>query len=288
MVARLKSAGMVSVGRVNMTEFAFSGLGLNPHYGTPANPHSPDEPRIPGGSSSGSAVAVASGLVPVSIGTDTGGSVRIPAAFNGIVGFKATRGRHPMEGVYPLATSLDSLGVFARTVEDAVAVDAAMLGRVASPVVRGSVAGTVIVVPTNVVFDRAEPEIVAAFDAAIARLEAAGAVIRRQAIPAFDEILALYAEHGPLVTAEAYAHLMPSSTGRRLRIWTAGSSRGRASAPTSRCRATSPSSPRAAVSWRPSGGPSPARSSHFRPCPMSLRRSRRSKRTTTSSSRRTC
>lgn len=208
-VARLKSAGMVSVGRVNMTEFAFSGLGLNPHYGTPANPHSPDEPRIPGGSSSGSAVAVASGLVPVSIGTDTGGSVRIPAAFNGIVGFKATRGRHPMEGVYPLATSLDSLGVFARTVEDAVAVDAAMLGRVASPVLRGSVASTVIVVPTNVVFDRAEPEIVAAFDAAIARLEAAGAVIRRQAIPAFDEILALYAEHGPLVTAEAYAHLMP-------------------------------------------------------------------------------
>ena len=204
-VARLKAAGMVTVGKVNMTEFAFSGLGLNPHYGTPANPHGRDVPRIPGGSSSGSGVAVATGLVPVSIGTDTGGSVRIPAALNGIVGYKATRGRYPMDGVFPLSSSLDSLGVLCRTVEDAVAVDAAMQGRVASPVLRGAVAGIRLVVPDNVVFDDAEPEVVAAFEAALARLVAAGAVVERRAIPAFDEIFALYREHGPLVTAEAYA-----------------------------------------------------------------------------------
>lgn len=203
-VARLAAAGMVTVGQVNMTEFAFSGLGLNPHYGTPKNPHGGDVPRIPGGSSSGSGVAVASGLVPVSIGSDTGGSVRIPAAFNGIVGYKATRGRYPMAGVFPLSSSLDSLGVLCRTVEDAVAVDAALTGRIASQVRRGSIEGQRLVVPENVVFEHAEPEVVAAFEAALARLERAGAMVTRQKIIAFDRILALYAEHGPLVTAEAY------------------------------------------------------------------------------------
>lgn len=206
-VARLAAAGMVAVGKVNMTEFAFSGLGLNPHYGTPANPAAADGPRIPGGSSSGSAVAVAAGLVPVAIGTDTGGSVRIPAAFNGIVGYKATRGRYPMEGVFPLATSLDSLGPLCRTVEDAVLVDAAMTGRVASPVVRGDLRGRRLVVPQTVVFDDAEPEVVAAFEAAVRRLEAAGATIERRAVPVFAEIFALFAEHGPLVTAEAWTVL---------------------------------------------------------------------------------
>ncbi len=90
-VERLAQAGMVSIGRVNMSEFAFSGLGINPHFGTPRNPRSTDGHRITGGSSSGSAAAVAAGLVPVAIGTDTGGSIRIPAAFTGIVGYKATR-----------------------------------------------------------------------------------------------------------------------------------------------------------------------------------------------------
>ncbi len=109
-VERLARAGMLSVGRVNMSEFAFSGLGLNPHFGTPLNPASSDVDRIPGGSSSGSAVAVAAGLVPVSSGSDTSGSIRVPAAFNGLVGYKASRGRYPIGGVYPLARSSDSLG----------------------------------------------------------------------------------------------------------------------------------------------------------------------------------
>jgi aspartyl-tRNA(Asn)/glutamyl-tRNA(Gln) amidotransferase subunit A len=196
---------MVTVGRVGMTEFAFSGLGLNPHYGTPANPNGQGPARIPGGSSSGSAVAVAKGLVPVAIGTDTGGSVRIPAAFNGIVGYKATRGRYPMDGVFPLATSLDSLGPLCRTVADAVLVDAAMRGKVASEVTRRQCKGLRLVVPTNVVFDEAEPAVVRLFEAALARLIAAGAVVERRSIPAFDAVLGINARYGPLVAAEAYA-----------------------------------------------------------------------------------
>jgi aspartyl-tRNA(Asn)/glutamyl-tRNA(Gln) amidotransferase subunit A len=201
----MQAAGMVSVGRVGMTEFAFSGLGLNPHYGTPRNPNGKGAARIPGGSSSGSAVAVAKGLVPVAIGTDTGGSVRIPAAFNGIVGYKATRGRYPMDGVFPLATSLDSLGPFCRTVADAVLVDAAMCGRVAPEVTRRTARGLRIVVPTNVVFDQAEPAVVSLFEAALARLVSAGVAVDRRAIPAFDRVLEINAARGPMVAAEAYA-----------------------------------------------------------------------------------
>lgn len=205
-VQALADAGMVSVGRVNMSEFAFSGLGINPHYGTPRNPASPEgEHRIPGGSSSGSGVAVAAGLVPVSIGTDTGGSVRIPAAFNGIVGYKATRGRYSMEGVYPLAKSLDSLGPLCRTVQDAIWVDAAMRGLpAAGGQARPLPSELSFVIPQTVFFDEAEPGVIAAFEAAVARLASAGARIRREAFPEFAEIFELMARHGALVTAEAF------------------------------------------------------------------------------------
>ncbi len=204
-VTALAAAGMIGVGRVNMSEFAFSGLGINPHYGTPYNPASRDVPRLPGGSSSGSAVAVAAGLVPVAIGTDTGGSIRIPAAFNGIVGYKATRGRYSMKGVFPLATSLDSLGPLCRTVQDAVWIDAAMRGLTAPAITRGSIDGLVLIVPETVVFDGIEDGVLAAFEAALARLVKAGAVVRRQAFPIFSEIFDLQQQHGPLVTAEAFA-----------------------------------------------------------------------------------
>jgi aspartyl-tRNA(Asn)/glutamyl-tRNA(Gln) amidotransferase subunit A len=204
-VTRLHEAGMICVGRVNMSEFAFSGLGLNPHYGTPHNPHGHDVPRVPGGSSSGSAVVVARGLVPVSIGTDTGGSVRVPAAYNGVIGYKATRGRYSMDGVYPLAFSLDSLGPLCRTVADAVLVDAAMRGLPAAAVVRGTLEGQRLIVPSNVVFDDAEPAVVAAFEAALDRLVAQGAKVERRVLPAFDAIFDLMRRHGALVTAEAYA-----------------------------------------------------------------------------------
>jgi aspartyl-tRNA(Asn)/glutamyl-tRNA(Gln) amidotransferase subunit A len=204
-VTALASAGMVSVGSVNMSEFAYSGLGLNPHYGTPENVASKGGiARVPGGSSSGSAVAVAAGLVPVSIGTDTGGSVRIPAAFNGIVGYKATRGRYSMKGVFPLAKSLDSLGPLCRTAQDALWIDAAMRGR--APVREDiSLSDIALVIPQTVVFDDAEDGVVTAFDAAIARLKGAGVRVRYQAFPAFTEIFDLMARHGPLVTAEAFS-----------------------------------------------------------------------------------
>ncbi|PDS81098.1 amidase [Rhizobium sp. L43] len=204
-VGLLRQAGMVAVGRTNMSEFAFSGLGVNPHYGTPVNPRGTDLPRIPGGSSSGAGVAVAAGLVPVAMGTDTGGSVRIPAAFNGIVGYKATHGRHAMAGVYPLAKSLDSLGPLCRSVRDAVWIDAAMRGLTAPAVIERPLQGLELLVPENVVFDGAEPGVVAAFEAALDRLQLAGAQVSRAVIPAFDEIFDLMTRYGPLVTAEAFA-----------------------------------------------------------------------------------
>ncbi len=204
-VARLKAAGMIAVGRVNMTEFAYSGIGLNPHFGTPHNPHGKDAPRIPGGSSSGSGVVVARKLVPISIGSDTGGSVRLPAAFNGIVGYKSTTGRYPMDGVYPLSTTLDSVGVFCRSVADAALVDAAM--RAAPlPMLRPIPPSALhVFVPTNVVFDGCEPAVYENFEAAIGRLQAAGAKIERGVMPEFDQILKLNATYGAIVAAEAYA-----------------------------------------------------------------------------------
>src|SRR5215475_4705021 len=121
-VARLRAAGAVIVGSTNMSEFAFSGVGYNPHYGTPGNPA--DRKRVPGGSSSGAAVSVADGMAAAALGTDTGGSVRIPAAVCGLVGFKPTARRVPIDGVVPLSTSLDSIGPLAHSVECCAIVDA--------------------------------------------------------------------------------------------------------------------------------------------------------------------
>ena len=117
-VSRLAAAGMVALGKTNLSEFAFSAIGLNPHFGTPRNPRDPSTPRIAGGSSSGSAVAVAAGLAPCAIGSDTGGSIRAPASFCGIVGFKTSEGRIDKSGVFPLSRTLDTIGPLARTVED--------------------------------------------------------------------------------------------------------------------------------------------------------------------------
>src|SRR6266567_1268892 len=125
-VRRLRAGGAVIVAKTNMTEFAFSGIGHNPHYGTPGNPA--DRSRIPGGSSSGAAVAVADGMCEIAIGTDTGGSTRIPAALCGIVGFKPSQQRVPTQGAFPLSFTLDSIGPMARRVADCAAADAVMAG----------------------------------------------------------------------------------------------------------------------------------------------------------------
>ncbi|HEX4767823.1 MAG TPA: amidase [Lichenihabitans sp.] len=205
-VARLAAAGAVTLGRANMTEFAFSGIGLNPHFGTPVNPWSPaGDPRAPGGSSSGSAVAVAAGLVPIAIGTDTGGSVRLPAALNGVVGYKTSGGRWPMRGTFPLSESLDTLGVFSRSVVDAVIVDAAARGLAAPDLRRGAIEGLRLIVPTSVVLDDTEAAVLGNFEAALRRLETAGVLIERRPFPIFDEVRALTARHGALVTLEAFA-----------------------------------------------------------------------------------
>ncbi len=151
------------------------------------------------------AAAVAAGLVPAAIGTDTGGSARIPAAMTGIVGYKATRGRYSMKGVFPLSESLDSLGALCHTVQDAVWLDAAMHGLTAPVVRRGEIAGLSIVIPETIVFDEAESEVVEAFEDAVKRLEKAGASVKRRAFPAFKAVFDLMARHGALVTAEAFA-----------------------------------------------------------------------------------
>lgn len=196
-------AGLVTVGAVNMTEFAYSGIGLNPHYGTPRNPRDAKVARSPGGSSSGSGAAVAAGIVPLSIGTDTGGSIRIPAAFNGVVGYKTSTRHHPMEGVFPLSRTLDTLGPLANTVEDCVLVDAALRGLAAPQVRAADVAALDLVVPDAVMFDDLDPAVSAAFEATVARLGAAGARVRRIALPELAETVAAMGRYGPLTSAEA-------------------------------------------------------------------------------------
>src|SRR3954462_13612488 len=132
-VRRLRAAGAVIVAKTNMTEFAFSGVGMNPHYGTPGNPA--DRARVPGGSSSGAAVAAADQMCDIAIGTDTGGSTRIPAALCGIVGFKPSQWRVPTEGAFPLSFTLDSIGPLARSVEACAKADAVMAAEDYAPLV---------------------------------------------------------------------------------------------------------------------------------------------------------
>src|SRR5213078_2556683 len=122
-VARLRAAGAVILGRTNMVEFAFGGVGLNPHFGTPKNPYDRASARVPGGSSSGAAVAQADGMCVMALGSDTRGSIRQPAALCGVVGFKPTQRRVPLEGAFPLSYTLDSVGPLANSVDCCAAYD---------------------------------------------------------------------------------------------------------------------------------------------------------------------
>jgi aspartyl-tRNA(Asn)/glutamyl-tRNA(Gln) amidotransferase subunit A len=174
-VRRLRAAGAVIVGKTNMTEFAFSGIGINPHYGTPLNPH--DRSRIPGGSSSGAAVSVGDGFCDIAIGTDTGGSVRIPAAYCGLVGFKPTQSRVPREGAMALSTTLDSIGPLATSVADAALTDAILAGiEPRAPVVRPSSALS-FAMPLGRLFEKLDGAVTNAFQAATRRILEAGARI---------------------------------------------------------------------------------------------------------------
>ena len=176
-VQRLEKAGAIIIGRTNLTEFAYSGLGLNPHYGTPKNTFDRATGRIPGGSTSGGAISVTDGMAAAAIGTDTGGSVRIPAALNGLVGFKPTARRIPRDGVFPLSPSLDSVGPIAKSVDDCLLLDMFMAEERDGVVLPGRVAGLRFAVPTTVVQDDLSPAVATAFAAALSRLSAAGAIL---------------------------------------------------------------------------------------------------------------
>jgi aspartyl-tRNA(Asn)/glutamyl-tRNA(Gln) amidotransferase subunit A len=188
-VKRLRQAGAVILGKTNMVEFAFSGLGLNPHYGTPGNAADPE--RIPGGSSSGAGVSVAEGTCDISIGSDTGGSVRIPAALNGVVGFKPTASRVPLDGAFPLSPSLDSVGPLARSVQECAAADAVMAGEEPWEVTPHPLAGLRIGIPRGRLFTETEPMVEEAFEAGLKRLSRAGARIADHDI---DDLLQAMAE----------------------------------------------------------------------------------------------
>ena len=175
-VKRLRIAGAAIVGKTNMTEFAFSGVGLNPHYGTPANPADATVARIPGGSSSGAAVSVATGLCVAAIGSDTGGSIRIPAALCGIVGFKPTARRVPSAGTIPLSTTLDTICAMTRSVEDCILVDSIIADNALS-IPDLPLAGLRLAVPSTLMLDALDPHVAASFSAALSRLSAAGAKI---------------------------------------------------------------------------------------------------------------
>ncbi len=203
-VARMLGAGFIPVGRVNMTEFAFSGLGINPHYGTPASPWDRASRRIPGGSSSGTAVAVADGMAAAGLGTDTGGSCRIPAAFCGIVGYKPTARRVPINGVLPLAPSLDSVGPLAPSVACCAAIDAILANEAPTAPMPVSLNGLRLAVPSNMVLDDMDDVVAAAFQRALSTLSAAGARISEVRFGAFDGMSTANAKGG-FAASEAYA-----------------------------------------------------------------------------------
>ncbi|MGA2551412.1 MAG: amidase [Burkholderiaceae bacterium] len=204
-VGRLRSAGVVIVGRTNMVEFAYSGLGLNPHYGTPLNPWNRSVGHVPGGSSSGAAVSVTDGMCSAAIGTDTGGSVRIPAALCGLTGFKPTARRIERTGTLPLSTSLDSIGPLAHSVDCCQQIDSLLAQNPLEAPAHLVPQALRLLVPTNIVLDDLDDAVAEAFAESLRRLSRAGAAIVETRVIALDEWA--QARHGSasLVTPEAFA-----------------------------------------------------------------------------------
>jgi aspartyl-tRNA(Asn)/glutamyl-tRNA(Gln) amidotransferase subunit A len=202
-VARLRAAGAALVGRTNMVEFAFSGVGINPHYGTPVNPADPATARIPGGSSSGAAVSVATGAAIVGLGSDTGGSIRIPAALCGIVGFKNTARLVPAKGALPLSTSLDTVCALTRSVRDAVTVHEVLAARQVRLAGKPLSACRLAVARTQMQ-DALDSTVAQAFDRSLQVLRQAGAHIEEIALDEIADLAAINATGG-LSAAESYA-----------------------------------------------------------------------------------
>ena len=193
-VQRLRAAGAVIVAKTNMTEFAFSGIGANPHFGTPGNPA--DRSRVPGGSSAGAPISVADGMCDIAIGTDTGGSVRIPASLCGLVGFKPSRQRVPTDGAFPLSTTLDSVGPIGRSVADCAAADAVMAGEEILPLEPIALAGLRLGVAEGLPLDRLDDTVAAAFALAVKRLDDAGARVTHETFVLFDDMGEINAKGG--------------------------------------------------------------------------------------------
>ena len=195
-IARWKAAGLIVIGRTNMTEFAFSGVGINPHYGTPKSIFDRQTGRVPGGSSSGAAIALTDDMSHGSLGTDTGGSCRIPAAFNWLVGYKPTARRIPSTGAFPLSTTLDSIGPLGRSVNCCAILDAILAGEAPSLPLMRDVAGLRIAVPKSYVLNDMDTLVARAFENALDRLSKAGALIRETQFPEIDEIPSINAKGG--------------------------------------------------------------------------------------------
>jgi aspartyl-tRNA(Asn)/glutamyl-tRNA(Gln) amidotransferase subunit A len=222
-VRRLRQAGAVILGKTNMVEFAFSGLGLNPHYGTPGN--AADPARIPGGSSSGAGVSVAEGTSEIAIGSDTGGSVRIPAALNGVVGFKPTAKRVPLDGAFPLAPSLDSIGPLANSVQGCAFADAVMAGEEPRALAPHPLAGLRIGVPRGRLFSETEPMVEQAFETTLGRLSQGGARIVDHGIEDLLQAMAdttMKASIASIEASEVYADWLDAKADQidpRVRWW---------------------------------------------------------------------
>ena len=203
-VARLRRAGFVVIGRTNMTEFAYSGIGINPHYGTPKGAWQRGVGHVPGGSSSGAAVSVVDAMAYGALGTDTGGSCRIPAAYNGIVGFKPTQRRVPLEGGVPLSFTLDSFGPLARTVDCCAVLDAVLADETIVPLQPRPIKGMRLAVPTTVALDELEDDVARTFERALETLSRQGALIERIEVPEFLDIGVMNTKGG-FAAAESYA-----------------------------------------------------------------------------------
>ena len=202
-IARLKAAGFIVLGRTNMTEFAYSGVGLNPHHGTPRSVWDRATGRIPGGSSSGAGVSVADGMCALAIGTDTGGSCRIPAAYNGVVGWKPSVGRAPTAGAFPLSRTLDSVGPLAGSLADCAIADALMAEDWSGEVLARPVSSLRLAALSTVATDGLDPVVAGAYERALSRLSGAGASIVDLAMPELSELPAINARGG-ISAAEAY------------------------------------------------------------------------------------
>jgi aspartyl-tRNA(Asn)/glutamyl-tRNA(Gln) amidotransferase subunit A len=203
-VARLRQAGFIVIGRTNMTEFAFSGIGINPHYGTPKGAWKRSEGHIPGGSSSGAAVSVLDGMAHGALGTDTGGSCRIPAAYNGIVGYKPTQRRIPLDGGVPLSFSLDSYGPLARSVRCCAILDAVIADEPVTALRPRPIKGARLAVPTSIVLDELDEAVAKTFDRVLKTLSRLGAEIDHIEVPEFLDSITMNSKGG-FAAAESYA-----------------------------------------------------------------------------------